>query len=75
MIIPKTKYRKLQIGVIGDSSCSKRQLDIAYDLGKKLAKKNFAVLCGGRGGIMKGKKGLLSIFLTHEGARGVRSFI
>lgn len=53
MIIPRTKYRKLQIGVIGDSSCTDQQLDIAYNLGRQLAKKNIAILCGGRGGIMK----------------------
>jgi uncharacterized protein (TIGR00725 family) len=53
MIIPKTKNRRIQVGVIGNSSCTEEQENIAFRLGKQLAKKNAAVICGGRSGIMK----------------------
>jgi uncharacterized protein (TIGR00725 family) len=53
MIIPKTKYRKIQVGVIGDSSSTEEQKNIAFRLGRQLAKKGVAVICGGRSGIMK----------------------
>ncbi len=52
MIIPRTKHRKIQISVIGDSTATKQQLVIAHELGKQLAKKDVAILCGGRSGIM-----------------------
>lgn len=53
MIIPRTKYRKIQIGVIGDSSCSTEQANVAYKLGQLLATRNVTVICGGRLGIME----------------------
>ena len=53
MIIPKLKNRKLQICVIGDSSCNSDQESVAYELGEEIAKVDAVLICGGRGGIMK----------------------
>ena len=45
--------KKIQIGVIGDSNIkSKQQLEIAYEIGKEIAKANAILICGGRGGVM-----------------------
>ncbi len=46
--------RKIQIGVIGDSSCSNQEKKLAYEIGKFIAKYNCILICGGRGGVMEG---------------------
>ena len=47
------KNHNFQIGVIGDSEVrSKEQYDIAYEIGKEIAKVNAILICGGRGGVM-----------------------
>ena len=46
--------RKLQIGVIGDSSCSTDEQQLAYEVGKAIATNNAILICGGRGGVMEG---------------------
>lgn len=46
--------KKIQIGVIGDSSCSEDERNLAYEVGKHIALNNCILLCGGRGGVMEG---------------------
>jgi len=47
------KNLKFQISVIGDSEIrSKKQLEIAYEIGKEIANVNAILICGGRGGVM-----------------------
>jgi uncharacterized protein (TIGR00725 family) len=46
--------RNLQIGVIGDSSCSDDVRKLAYDVGKEIAINKATLICGGRGGVMLG---------------------
>jgi len=41
------------IGVIGGSICSKRIYNIAYELGKEIARRSYALCCGGLGGVME----------------------
>jgi uncharacterized protein (TIGR00725 family) len=48
--------KKIQIGVIGynhDDSLPSKTLDLAYDVGKAVAKKNATLICGGLGGVME----------------------
>ena len=50
----KMKNKRLKIvGVIGASSCCREIYNTAVELGKLLAKKNYAVVCGGLGGVMR----------------------
>lgn len=42
------------IGVMGGSTCSKEEYEIAYQVGRLIAKKGFALLCGGGRGVMEG---------------------
>ena len=45
---------KLQIGVIGSSILhSDRQYEIAYEVGREIAKSGSILICGGRGGVME----------------------
>ena len=46
--------RKVQIGVIGDSSCSDAEKELAYIIGKTIAQSGCILICGGRGGVMEG---------------------
>lgn len=46
--------RKIQIGVIGDSSCADEEVQLAYQVGKFIAKNNCILISGGRGGVMEG---------------------
>ena len=46
--------RKIQIGVIGDSQCSDKVSNLAYQVGKSIASNNTTLICGGRGGVMLG---------------------
>ncbi len=46
--------RKIQIGVIGDSSCSEEEVNLANEVGKEIALHDATLICGGRGGIMEG---------------------
>ena len=46
--------RKIQIGVIGDSSCSDEEKTLAYEVGKVIANNDCILVCGGRGGVMEG---------------------
>ena len=49
----KRNDQKIQIGVIGDSQIrSKRQSEIAYEIGQEIAKVNAILVCGGGGGVM-----------------------
>ncbi len=41
------------IGVIGGSVCSKEIYDIAYEVGKNIAKSGNILICGGLGGVME----------------------
>jgi uncharacterized protein (TIGR00725 family) len=47
--------KKIQIGVIGhnQNSLPSKILDIAYDVGSEIAKKNAVLICGGLGGVME----------------------
>nr|MBA3286380.1 TIGR00725 family protein [Nitrosopumilus sp.] len=50
------KLKKIQIGVIGynyDASLPPKTLDIAYEVGKEIAKKNAILVCGGLCGVME----------------------
>ncbi|HKZ39382.1 MAG TPA: TIGR00725 family protein, partial [Candidatus Hodarchaeales archaeon] len=75
MLIPRNKNRKIQIGVIGDSVCTPAQANAAYELGRHLAEKGVAVVCGGRTGIMEAvSKGMtefhglvIGILPSHDG--------
>lgn len=44
---------KKLIGVIGGSDCDKRTADIAYSVGKKIARAGFGIVTGGLGGVME----------------------
>ena len=46
--------RRIQIGVIGDSSCSEEVVNLAYRVGKEIAINNAILLSGGRSGVMFG---------------------
>jgi len=45
--------RKTVIGVIGSSSCSSSVSEIAYIVGKEIARKGAILICGGLGGVME----------------------
>ena len=45
--------RRKIIGVIGGSACSEEIYDLAFEVGKLLAKRNFTLICGGFGGVME----------------------
>ena len=42
-----------KISVIGSSEATKEEYEIAYELGKLLARKGYVVVCGGRTGVME----------------------
>ncbi len=42
-----------KISVIGSSEATKEEYEVAYELGKLLAKKGYVVVCGGRTGVME----------------------
>ena len=44
---------KGQVAVIGASECSKEEWDVAYEVGKLIAKSGWVLVCGGRGGVME----------------------
>jgi len=44
---------KIIIGVIGSSTCSSSVSEVAYIVGKEIARKNAILICGGRGGVME----------------------
>ena len=41
------------VSVIGSSEASREEYDVAYGLGKELARRGIAVVCGGRTGVME----------------------
>ncbi|MCK4234937.1 TIGR00725 family protein [candidate division WOR-3 bacterium] len=45
--------RKIIIGVIGSSSCSSSIAEIAYIVGKEIARRDALLICGGLGGVME----------------------
>jgi hypothetical protein len=45
--------KKIYIGVIGASKCSKKLRDLAYDVGKAVAQLGAVLVCGGLKGIME----------------------
>jgi uncharacterized protein (TIGR00725 family) len=46
--------KKNIIGVIGSASCSSSISDIAYIVGKEIARREAILVCGGLGGVMEG---------------------
>ena len=50
----KMKQGKVFIGVIGAGTCSKKIYDLAYEVGKYIAKAGAILVCGGLGGVMEG---------------------
>ena len=48
------KQGKVFIGVIGAGTCSKKIYNLAYDVGKYIAKAGAILVCGGLGGVMEG---------------------
>ena len=46
-------WRLKIVGVIGASSCGREIYEAAKDVGRLLAGKNYAVVCGGLGGVMR----------------------
>ena len=54
-LFQKSHYKvKMPIGIIGTNKPTKKQYEISYNLGAKLAQIGFVCLCGGRAGIMQG---------------------
>lgn len=45
--------KKKFIGVIGGSQCSKKEAQLAEEVGRQLARRGAILVCGGLGGIMK----------------------
>lgn len=45
--------RKMQIGVLGASSCGPDMEQAAYEVGKEIARQGAILLCGGLGGVMQ----------------------
>ena len=45
--------KKIFLGIIGGSSCTKEVGQLAYDVGKEIAKAKAILLCGGLGGTME----------------------
>ena len=45
--------KTLQIGIIGDSTASERQVELAYEAGKEVAKAGAVLVCGGMDGVME----------------------
>jgi uncharacterized protein (TIGR00725 family) len=41
------------VAVIGSSQANEEEYEIAYQVGRHLAKKGVVVVCGGRGGVME----------------------
>ena len=41
------------ISVIGSSNANEEEYEVAYQVGKELAKRNITVVCGGRTGVME----------------------
>jgi len=48
-----TKHTKINIGVLGSPETSEENLKIAEEVGREIAKAGAALICGGRGGIMR----------------------
>lgn len=46
--------RKKRVSVIGAGSCDAHVMAIAHELGQRLAKAGYAIVCGGLGGVMEG---------------------
>jgi hypothetical protein len=45
--------KSLRIGVIGEGEASEENIDLAYKVGKEIAKRGAIVVCGGLGGVME----------------------
>lgn len=45
--------RQLLVGVVGGGSCSQEIEHLAFDVGRELAARGAAVVCGGHGGVMQ----------------------
>jgi hypothetical protein len=43
----------MNITVIGGSTCSKKHYQVAYELGKLIAREGWTLVCGGREGVME----------------------
>lgn len=41
------------VGVIGGSETDKKTFNLAYEIGKEIAKHNYILVCGGMGGVME----------------------
>ncbi len=46
--------RKKIIGVMGGSSCTKEEYEIAYGVGRVIGERGYILLCGGGRGVMEG---------------------
>ncbi len=44
---------KCYIGVIGQSSCDEKLYQMAYEVGKEIARRGAVLVCGGLGGVME----------------------
>ncbi len=47
------KHRRRVVSIIGGADCSKREYQIAEEVGYLLGKKGVVLVCGGRGGVME----------------------
>lgn len=45
--------KKIIVGVIGGSEANKKIVELAYEIGKEIAKHNYILVCGGMSGVME----------------------
>lgn len=71
-----------RIGVIGDAVCSEKVMNLAEEVGREIAKRKGALICGGLTGVMEGaargakKEGGLTIgIIPSESADDANPFI
>jgi hypothetical protein len=69
------------ISVIGTSTASKEEYDLARRVGRLLARERYIVVCGGRGGVMEGvcrgvsEEGGISVGLLPEGKEQANPYV
>ena len=47
----------MQIGVIGSGSCGKAVCEVAFEVGREIARRGAVLVCGGLGGVMEAAAG------------------
>ncbi len=47
----------MQIGVIGSGSCGKAAREVAFEVGREIARRGAVLVCGGLGGVMEAAAG------------------